>query len=140
MFEDVCSGLGWQHVIDGELAVAGQEVTTLVKLLDLLMIVDVLIVVVNEDVVLDEDVEQLPHAAVRVEGERLQRSLARRLAAVPEHDEEVAHREEGLLLELHHVGGHGQQLLAMLYEVEQLGLDLGHVPQSGRPIQRKEEI
>ena len=85
----------------------------------------------------------MPRSGCRASGSS-QRSLARRLAAVrsavPEHNQEVAHREEGLLLELHHVGGHGQQLLAMLYGVEQLGLDLGHVPQSGRPIQRKEEI
>ena len=82
----------------------------------------------------------MPRSGCRASGSS-QRSPARRLAAVrsavPEYDNEVAHREEGLLLELHHVGGHGQQLLALLYEVEQLGLDLGHVPQSSRPIQRK---
>ena len=77
----------------------------------------------------------MPRSGCRASGSS-QRSLARRLAAVrsavPEYDNEVAHREEGLLLELHHVGGHGQQLLALLYEdeVEQLGLDLGHVPVS----------
>ena len=89
VLENISSSFSGKNIKDGQLAVAGEEVSPLVKFLNLLMIINVLVIVVNEHVVLDEDVEEPRHASVRVEGEGGEGSLTWATATVTKHNQKI---------------------------------------------------
>merc|ERR1719232_376504 len=89
VLENISSSFSGKNIKDGQLAVAGEEVSSLVKFLNLLMIINVLVIVVNEHVDLDEDVEEPRHASVRVEGEGGEGSLTWATATVTKHNQKI---------------------------------------------------